>query len=136
MKKINCDFISQAKLQDMDEIIAFFKHFFDPNYLFLFDAKELENLKQNIFIYKEQNKICGALIYRDSFSVNFLEFLAIKSDLKYKNIAFALLLNYITNSKHPLLKLFVDEKNEKAIKFYKRSGFSFNDTILKFYRNF
>ncbi|EAH8394356.1 GNAT family N-acetyltransferase, partial [Campylobacter coli] len=50
---------------------------------------------------------------------------------------FALLNHYFAaNTQNKFFKLFVEEKNQKAINFYKRAGFCFNHINLKFYRNF
>ncbi|MFK0368505.1 hypothetical protein ACISN2_09065, partial [Campylobacter jejuni] len=43
---------------------------------------------------------------------------------------------FVVNIKQNFFKFFVEEKNEKAIYFYQRAGFCFNNINLKFYRNF
>ena len=137
LKPINFDFIEFAKITDAKELYEFFSTFFDPKYLFYFSIKDLEINHQKILLYKEENKICGALIYSLSLNTAFLEFIAVKTKLRYKNVAFALLNHYfLSNKKIPYFKLFVDENNLKAISFYKRANFDFNVLKLKFYRNF
>lgn len=131
------DFISQALSKDSRELYDFFKAFFNTNYLFHFNTKHLQDLHQNVLIYKEKGRICGALLFNTSFHTAFLEFIAVNPNLQYKNVAFALLCGYFSkNQQSQFFKLFVDEKNEKAIHFYKRAGFEFNSTVLQFYRNF
>lgn len=131
------DYIKQAEKKDCQECYDFFKVFFDTNYLFLVNPKNLENLNKNILVYKEQGVISGALFYTQSFQTAFLDFIAVKQGLKYKNIAFALLNHYFSiNKENKFFKLFVEEKNEKAINFYKKAGFIFNGMNLKFHKNF
>ncbi|EFP2180708.1 GNAT family N-acetyltransferase, partial [Campylobacter coli] len=91
----------------------------------------------DILIYKENQKIRAALIYTQTLNTNFLDFIAVDRNLKHKNVAFALLNHYFAaNTQNKFFKLFVEEKNQKAINFYKRAGFCFNHINLKFYRNF
>ncbi|MBZ7966547.1 GNAT family N-acetyltransferase [Campylobacter sp. RM9756] len=135
-KPYSFSFISQPCVDDAEEIYYFFKKYFDQ-YLFYFSKQTIKEKINNIFIYKEQQKIHGALIYTQTLSSYFLDFIAVDQNLKYKNIAFALLNHYfLVNQKSKFFKLFVEESNKKAIKFYKRSGFNFNSIILNFYRNF
>ncbi|MFQ6343063.1 GNAT family N-acetyltransferase [Campylobacter sp. VTCC 70190] len=129
-------FISQAFYEDSKELYSFFRKYFDK-YLFYFSQESIEKKIPNILVYKENQKICGALIYTQTFNTNFLDFIAVDRNLKYKNVAFALLNHYfLANTQNKFFKLFVEEKNEKAINFYQRAGFVFNDINLKFYRNF
>lgn len=129
-------FISKALLEDSEEIYSFFRQYFDK-YLFYFSQKSIEEKISDILVYKENEKICGALIYTQTFNAAFLDFMAVNRNLKHKNVAFALLNHYfLVNVKNKYFKLFVEEKNEKAIRFYQRAGFVFNDINLKFYRNF
>ncbi|HEB8062235.1 TPA: GNAT family N-acetyltransferase, partial [Campylobacter coli] len=131
------DHIKQAEKKDCQECYDFFKVFFDTNYLFLANPKNLEILNKNILVYKEQGVISGALFYTQSFQTAFLDFIAVKQGLKYKNIAFALLNHYFSiNKENKFFKLFVEEKNEKAINFYKKAGFVFNGISLEFYKKF
>ncbi|EIX0918407.1 GNAT family N-acetyltransferase, partial [Campylobacter jejuni] len=115
---------------------SFFRKYFDP-YLFYFSQKNLEEKISDILIYKENQKIRAALIYTQTLNANFLDFIAVDRNLKHKNVAFALLNHYFAaNTQNKFFKLFVEEKNQKAINFYKRAGFCFNHINLKFYRNF
>lgn len=71
------------------------------------------------------------------FKSAFLEFITIKSNLVRKNVSFVLLNHYFLNNLNSnIFRLFVDCNNEKAIKFYKRAGFQFNDIKLIYYGNF
>ncbi|ECQ8745036.1 GNAT family N-acetyltransferase, partial [Campylobacter jejuni] len=129
-------FISKASHEDSKEIYSFFRKYFNQ-YLFYFSHKNLEEKISDILIYKENQKIRAALIYTQTLNTNFLDFIAVDRNLKHKNVAFALLNHYFAvNNKHNFFKLFVEEKNEKAIYFYQRAGFCFNNINLKFYRNF
>lgn len=129
-------FISKALHEDSKELYSFFRKYFDL-YLFYFSQKNLEEKIPNILVYKENEKIHAALIYTQTLNANFLDFIVVDRNLKHKNVAFALLNHYFAaNTQNKFFKLFVEEKNEKAINFYKRSGFCFNHINLKFYRNF
>ncbi|AHK74723.1 GNAT family N-acetyltransferase [Campylobacter coli] len=129
-------FISKALHEDSKELYSFFRKYFDP-YLFYFSQKNLEEKIPNILVYKENQKIRAALIYTQTLNANFLDFIAVDRNLKHKNVAFALLNHYFAaNTQNKFFKLFVEEKNQKAINFYKRAGFCFNHINLKFYRNF
>ncbi|WP_337203069.1 GNAT family N-acetyltransferase, partial [Campylobacter molothri] len=135
-KPSSFSFISQPRRDDAEEIYYFFKKYFN-HCLFYFSKQTIEEKINNIFIYKEQQKIHGALIYTQTLSSCFLDFIAVDRNLKYKNVAFALLNHYfLVNQKKKFFKLFVEENNIKAIEFYKKSGFDFNNIILNFYRNF
>ncbi|HEA7244622.1 TPA: GNAT family N-acetyltransferase, partial [Campylobacter coli] len=121
LKKIT--FISKASHEDSKEIYSFFRKYFDP-YLFYFSQKNLEEKIPNILVYKENQKIRAALIYTQTLNANFLDFIAVDRNLKHKNVAFALLNHYFAaNTQNKFFKLFVEEKNQKAINFYKRAGF-------------
>lgn len=129
-------FISKALHKDSKELYSFFRKYFDL-YLFYFSQKNLEEKIPNILVYKENEKIHAALIYTQTLNANFLDFIVVDRNLKHKNVAFALLNHYlVANTQNKFFKLFVEEKNEKAINFYKRAGFCFNHINLKFYRNF
>ncbi|TEY09342.1 GNAT family N-acetyltransferase [Campylobacter sp. US18a] len=129
-------FISKALHKDNKELYSFFRKYFDL-YLFYFSQKNLEEKIPNILVYKENEKIHAALIYTQTLNANFLDFIVVDRNLKHKNVAFALLNHYFAaNTQNKFFKLFVEEKNEKAINFYKRAGFCFNHINLKFYRNF
>ncbi|HEC1896988.1 TPA: GNAT family N-acetyltransferase [Campylobacter jejuni] len=129
-------FISKALHKDSKELYSFFRKYFDL-YLFYFSQKNLEEKIPNILVYKENEKIHAALIYTQTLNANFLDFIVVDRNLKHKNVAFALLNHYFAaNTQNKFFKLFVEEKNEKAINFYKRAGFCFNHINLKFYRNF
>lgn len=129
-------FISNALYEDSEELYHFFTKYFEK-YLFYFPKESLKNKIKDIFIYKENEKICGALIYTQTLNTAFLDFIAVDRNLKHKNVAFALLNHYFSkNQQSKFFKLFVDEKNEKAVNFYKRAGFDFKPTRLKFYKNF
>lgn len=129
-------FISKVLHKDNKELYSFFRKYFDL-YLFYFSQKNLEEKIPNILVYKENEKIHAALIYTQTLNANFLDFIVVDRNLKHKNVAFALLNHYFAaNTQNKFFKLFVEEKNEKAINFYKRAGFCFNHINLKFYRNF
>lgn len=137
LKTLSFDFIEFAKITDAKELYEFFSLFFNPKYLFYFSIKDLEENHQKILLYKEEGKICGALIYNLSLNAAFLEFIAVKPKLQYKNVAFALLNHYfLLNKEISFFKLFVEESNQRAINFYQRANFDFNSVKLKFYRNF
>lgn len=129
-------FISKALHEDSKELYSFFRKYFDL-YLFYFSQKNLEEKIPNMLVYKENEKFHAALIYTQTLNANFLDFIVVDRNLKHKNVAFALLNHYFAaNTQNKFFKLFVEEKNEKAINFYKRAGFCFNHINLKFYRNF
>lgn len=131
------DFIQKPQKQDLDDIYNFFINFFDNKYLFCFSKKDLLIHINNILIYKENGIICGGLFYSKMLNNAVLEFIAVKPNLKYKNVAYALLCHFfIENKKVNFFKLFADKNNPKAINFYARSGFTFTDVQARFYRNF
>lgn len=131
----NFDFIKRAKRQDCWQICKFFAKFFDENYLFLFDENAL--LDKEIFIYKEQDKLGGALLCSAFLNTAFLDFIAVERNLKRKNVAFALLNHFFkAREKASFFRLFVYKNNQKAINFYQRAGFHFDEKSLEFYKNF
>ncbi len=129
-------FISKASHEDSKEIYSFFRKYFNQ-YLFYFSHKNLEEKISDILIYKENQKISRCFDLYSNSQYKFLDFIAVDRNLKHKNVAFALLNHYFAaNTQNKFFKLFVEEKNEKAIYFYQRAGFCFNNINLKFYRNF
>ncbi|EAK5748242.1 GNAT family N-acetyltransferase [Campylobacter lari] len=131
------DFIQKPQKHDLDDIYNFFISFFDNKYLFCFSKKDLLIHLDNILIYKENNTICGGLFYSRMLNNAVLEFIAVKPNLKYKNVAYALLCHFFKENENVnFYKLFADKKNSKAINFYTRSGFTFTETQARFYRNF
>lgn len=135
-------FIQTAQTNDFLQIYTFLKKYF-PKYLFYFSPQMLRDKIHEILVYKENNVICGALVYTQNFNSSFLDFIAVDSNLTRKNIGFALLSSYLSQfSKNTYCKLFVDESNLKVINFYKRAGYLWVGDIeesivrLNFYKNF
>ncbi len=131
----NFSFLQKAESEDLSEVYAFFTKFFDKDFLFLCSLDELNDKETHIYVYKENAKIKGALFFRFYLNTAFLEFIAVEKDLKFKNVAWALM-NILFMQECKNFKLFVNENNHKAINFYKRSGFNFSATSLIFLRNF
>lgn len=129
----NYPFICKAKMSDLDELKDFFSYFFDPRYLFIFSKKELEAKLNQCLIYKEDGKICGALLYTQILNGLYLDFIAVRENLAHKNVAFALLNTLLKTHKAPI-KLFVDRLNQKAIAFYERAGFIYTKNEFNFYQ--
>ncbi|ECK7151627.1 GNAT family N-acetyltransferase, partial [Campylobacter coli] len=76
------------------------------------------------------------ILKKDEIKLKKFTFIS-KASHEDSNVAFALLNHYFAaNTQNKFFKLFVEEKNQKAINFYKRAGFCFNHINLKFYRNF
>ncbi|EAI4842189.1 GNAT family N-acetyltransferase [Campylobacter lari] len=130
--------IQTAQIKDCEEIYNFFTKFFDKRFVFYYDLKKLkENIKQ-ILIYKENEKIHGALIYTKNINTTFLDFIAIdkKRTIYNNSISYALFSTFIyINNQSKSYKLFVDNTNLHAIEFYKKCGFNFGSTQLLFYTN-
>ncbi|TQR33866.1 N-acetyltransferase [Campylobacter sp. MIT 99-7217] len=130
------DFLSLAEPKQAEEILNFFEPFFNPLYLFYFSKKHLAKKAENkeIILYKEEGLIKAGLIFSSFLNSASLDFIAVKKDLRHKNVAFALMNALcLSNKKSPFFQLFVRSDNERAIKFYERFGFSFAKTELKFY---
>ncbi|KAA6227442.1 GNAT family N-acetyltransferase [Campylobacter sp. LR185c] len=135
----NFNMTSFAELNQVAEIKAFLGEFFSLEYLFYFSEEELKEkiLQNEVLIYTEDKLIKGALIFSKHLNSVFLDFIAVSKDLKNKKASFALLCDFINLNKEVLnFKLFVDDTNEKAINFYKRSNFINTNINLAFYRNF
>ena len=63
-----------------------------------------------------------------------LDFIAVRENLAHKNIAFLLMNAFCgLNKEMKFYQLFVRNDNERAIKFYQRFGFEFQNTKLEFY---
>ncbi|EQA9332359.1 N-acetyltransferase family protein [Campylobacter upsaliensis] len=129
----NYSFIEEAKREDMAELKEFFSQFFDTTYLFLFSLKELEDKFNQCLIYKEKGQICGGLIYSSVLNGLYIDFIAVRENLAYKNVAFALLNALIKRHPKAQLRLFVDRVNQRAIHFYERAGFTYAKNEFNFY---
>ncbi|HEB9349587.1 TPA: GNAT family N-acetyltransferase [Campylobacter coli] len=130
-------FITQANIQDYEQIYNFFLKHFSKDFLFYFSKNDIKNKINQILIYKENGIIRGALIYTLTIKSAFLDFIAVDKNLHYKNVAFALLNTYFKkNFNTHLFKLFVSVHNLKALKFYQRAGFTLNTAKILYYKNF
>ncbi len=130
------DFIKEAKKDDDKELHSFFSKYFTKE-LFYFSRAELRKKSDEILLYKENESIKAALIFSKNINSAYLDFIAVDKDLKYKNVAYALLSTFFAKNKQSkFFKLFVELSNQRAINFYKRAKFEYRDRILNFYKNF
>ncbi|MGG7073854.1 GNAT family N-acetyltransferase [Campylobacter sp. 9BO] len=133
----NFDFIDFANINEVSEIYDFLTLFFDANWCFLYSKDDLvDKITQNeILVDRYKDKISAILIFSKSFANISIDYIVAQSNNR-KNSAYALMSKLITiNSQTKNFKLFVDENNIKAINFYTRFGFEFNDTKLLYYKN-
>ncbi|EOY5111993.1 GNAT family N-acetyltransferase, partial [Campylobacter lari] len=135
---IKFDFIQKPSLNDLEECYNFLINIFKYEFELFYNKKKFKDYIENILIYKENNRICGILLYDNIISYHSqLEYIAIKNSLNYKNVAYALLNSFfLENQNKNFYKLFVDIENTKAINFYKKSNFIFKEVELRLYRNF
>ena len=124
-----------ARAEDLSEISNFFAPFFDPKFLFHFSKQDLrlKALRNEILLYKEK-QIKAGLIFSKNLNSAMLDFIAVRENLAHKNIAFLLMNAFCgLNKEMKFYQLFVRNDNERAIKFYQRFGFEFQNTKLEFY---
>ncbi|OCX43568.1 hypothetical protein A7X81_01015 [Campylobacter ornithocola] len=134
---IQFEFIKKPTIDETIECYNFLNDIFKYNFNLFYQKNNFKKYINNILCYKEDNKICGVLLYTNILNHTILDYIAIKSDLKHNNIAYALLNHFfIENKNAKFYKLYVDINNAKAINFYKKSNFTFNKIELRFYRNF
>lgn len=138
LNPIKFNFIQKLSLSDLEECYNFLLNIFKYEFELFYNKEKFKNYINNILIYKENNRICGVLLYNNTINYHAqLEYIAVKNNLKYKNIAYALLNSFfLENQNKKFYKLFVDTKNTKAINFYKKSNFAFKEVKLRLYRNF
>lgn len=126
--------VCKALLDDMDEIYDFFIKYFDKNYLFI-SKTELKNRIQEgqVLIIKQDKKIVGSLVYFLNLNSAHLDFMAVSKEFRKSGIGRKLMSCFLgLNAWH--FKLFVRDTNIKAIEFYKKFGFEFNDIRILFYK--
>ncbi|MCV3376779.1 MULTISPECIES: GNAT family N-acetyltransferase [unclassified Campylobacter] len=134
---IEFDFIKKPTIDETAECYDFLNNNFEYEFNLFYQKNNFKKHINNILYYKENGKICGVLLYSNILNNAILDYIAVKPNLKYKNVAFALLNHFfLENTKAKFYKLYVDINNTKAIKFYKKSNFKFNKTEIRFYRNF
>lgn len=138
LNPIKFNFIQKSSLNDLEECYNFLTDIFKYEFELFYNKEKFKNYINNILIYKENNRICGVLLYNNTMNYHTqLEYIAVKNNLKYKNIAYALLNSFfLENQNTKFYKLFVDIKNTKAINFYKKSNFIFKEIELRLYKNF
>lgn len=126
--------VQKALLDDMDEIYDFFINYFDKKYLFI-SKTELKNRIQEgqVLIIKQDKKTVGALVYFLNLNSAHLDFMAVSKEFRKSGIGRKLMSCFLgLNAWH--FKLFVRDTNIKAIEFYKKFGFEFNDIRILFYK--
>lgn len=128
------DEVKKALLDDMGEIYDFFINYFDKNYLFM-SKTELKNRIQQgqVLIIKQDKKILGALVYFLNLNSAHLDFMAVSNEFRKSGIGRKLMSCFLGLNAW-CFKLFVRDTNIKAIEFYKKFGFEFNDIRIWFYK--
>ncbi|RAZ46654.1 GNAT family N-acetyltransferase [Campylobacter hyointestinalis] len=128
------DEVKKALLDDMGEIYDFFIKYFDKNYLFI-SKTELKNRIQQgqVLIIKQDKKILGALVYFLNLNSAHLDFVAVSKEFRKSGIGRKLMSCFLGLNAW-CFKLFVRDTNIKAIEFYKKFGFEFNDIRIWFYK--
>lgn len=136
IKSIQFDFIEKACIDNMEEIYNFFMKYFPitVGQLTAYDSFKLKH--DSLLIYKELGYIKGALLYSSFKNYAIIDHFAVDKNLKYNNVAYALINSFFEKNKDKMyFRLFVDVKNEHAIKFYKRLNFDFNKIQYRLYTN-
>ncbi|EFK9758390.1 GNAT family N-acetyltransferase [Campylobacter coli] len=134
IENIQFDFVRKACVDDMEEAYVFFKRYFPITFDKLTTYANFKRRYNELLIYKESGCIRGALLYGSFKSYAIIDHFAVDRNLEYNNVAYALINFFFReNRDKAYFRLFVDMKNEHAIKFYKRLNFNFNKIQYRLY---
>lgn len=123
--------IEKCLKDEKKELISFMLEYFNKDYIFYYNEENLD--ENNALIYKKNGFIKAGLIFKKSLNQVHIDFIASSE----KGLAKELMQGFFKlNKEAKFFKLFVKNDNERAIKFYEKFGFKFNDTVLNFYKNF
>ncbi|MCV3377628.1 GNAT family N-acetyltransferase [Campylobacter sp. IFREMER_LSEM_CL2194] len=129
------DFIKQTYIDEIEEVYYFFIKYFPITVGEFISYDEFKSKYENLLIYKEDDRIKGALLYSSLKNYALINHLAVDRNLKCNNVAYALVNHFFKNNQDKnFYRLFVDIKNEHAIKFYKRLNFDFNNIQYRLYK--
>ena len=127
--------INKYSIDDLNEINKLGKEL-NPNYQKLFHIDKL-NPNEEIYVYKEDNKIIGFIHFAINYEVVDLLNIIVSKDSRDKNIGTSLIDYMINNLPKDVKRILleVNENNQTAIEFYYKNNFKVIALRKKYYKN-